>query len=230
MVVVPAGSFTMGSPENEQGRSNDEGPQHRVTIARPFAAGKYEVTFDQWDACVNSGGCNGHRPSDEGWGRGNRPVINVSWTDAQAYVAWLSRRSGKRYRLLTEAEWEYAARGGTTTRYWCGDGEQCLNGAAWYSGNSGFRTQPVGGKGANAFGLHDMLGNVREWVEDCVHENYAGAPVDGSAWTSGGDCSYRVLRGGSWVDVPWFLRAALRLWNGPGVRLYVSGFRVARTD
>jgi len=239
MVVVPAGSFTMGSPENEQGRVAHEDPQHRVTIARPFAAGKYEVTFDQWDACVNSGGCNGHRPNDRVWGgRGNRPVIDVSWSDAKAYVEWLSRRSGKRYRLLTEAEWEYAARAGTTTPFHFGStiGTDQANYDGRYAYGAGRqgeyrgRTVPVGSFPANAFGLHDVHGNVWEWVEDCWHDSYSGAPVDGSAWTSGGDCSYRVLRGGSWYSNPWVLRAAVRSWNGSGFRLDYSGFRVARTD
>ena len=230
MVAVPVGSFMMGSPENEQGRSSTEGPQHLVTISRSFSVGKYEVTFDQWDACVAQGGCGGYRPSDFGWGRGARPVINVSWDDAKAYVAWLSRKTGKTYRLLSESEWEYSARGGTTTAWACGAQESCIGEIAWGSSNSGVRTQDVGGKRANAFGLHDMTGNVWEWVEDCYHASYAGAPGDGGAWTTGGDCGLRVLRGGSWNNYPWYLRAANRGRYSTGLRYFFAGFRVARTD
>ena len=230
MVVVSAGEFMMGSPPSEQDRRDDEGPLHRVRIAEPFAAGVHEVTFDEWDACVGGGGCGGYRPGDEGWGRGGRPVINVSWEDARAYVDWLSRRTGEEYRLLSEAEWEYAARAGTTTRYHWGDdiGRNRVNcvdcGSRWDGG----RTAPVGSFAANAFGLHDMHGNVWEWVEDCWNRSYAGAPSDGSSWESG-ECGLRVLRGGSWSSNPRNLRAANRNWSGTGVRGYFVGFRVART-
>ena len=232
MVVVPAGSFMMGSPANEQGRSSTEGPQHLVTISRSFSVGKYEVTFDQWDACVAQGGCGGYRPSDENWGRGAQPVINVSWDDAKAYVDWLSRKTGKSYRLLSEAEWEYSARGGTTTRYWWGD-EVGRNNASCDGCGSQWdnkQTAPVGSFKANAFGLHDMLGNVWEWVGDCGDGSYAGAPTDGSAWEARGECGLRVLRGGSWFDVPRILRAADRSWSTTGYRDDGAGFRVARTD
>ena len=200
MVVVPAGSFTMGSPSSEKGRYDGEGPQHRVTIPEPFAVGKYEVTFAEWDACVAAGGCYGHRLYDPGWGRGQRPVIVVSWEDAKAYVGWLSRKTGERYRLLSEAEWEYAARAGTRTRYHWGHsiGRNQANcdgcGSRW----DDEKTAPVGSFPANGFGLHDVHGNVWEWVEDCWHGSYAGAPTDGRAWATGGDCERRVLRGGSW--------------------------------
>ena len=230
MVVVQAGSFLMGSPSHEAGRGNDEGPRHRVTIARPFAVGKYEVTFAEWDACVADGGCGGHRPGDEGWGRGRRPVINVSWDDAKAYVRWLNRKTGKQYRLPSEAEWEYAARAGTTTRYNWGDdiGRNRANcngcGSRWDRKQTG----PVGSFRANVFGLHDVHGNVREWVEDCWKGSYEGAPSDGSART-GGDCGSRVLRGGSWIRLPRFLRSASRLRYRAGNRNNISGFRVART-
>lgn len=222
MVVVPAGRFEMGD------ENSDQKPVHRVTIPKPFAVGKYEVTFAEWDACVAQGGCNGHRPVDEHWGRGNRPVIKVSWDDAKAYAAWLSKRTGKKYRLPTEAEWEYAARAGTTTTWSCGAQESCLDGAAWYTKNAGLKTQPVGGKAANGFGLHDMHGNVWEWTEDCWNAGYAGAPTDGGAWTSG-DCSQRVLRGGSWSNLPRYLRAANRFGNYSTVRYYSYGFRMSRT-
>ena len=246
MMVVPAGSFTMGSPSSEDGRDDSEGPLRRVTIPAPLAVGKYEVTFGEWDACVAAGGCRSYRPDDEGWGRGQHPVTNVSWEDAKAYVDWLSRTTGKRYRLLTEAEWEYAARAGTqTSRYW-GDStrKQCnhANGfddsaknevdqVFWRAAQCDDRsryTSHSGQFGESSFGLSDMLGNVREWVEDCWHHNYAGAPSDGSAWTSAGDCTQRVLRGGYWGNYPESLRAASRAKGGTEVRHHSNGIRVAR--
>ncbi len=233
MVVVPAGSFTMGSPSNEAGRGSDEGPQRTVSIPRAFAVGRYEVTWDDWAACVRGGGCASNpNPSDQGWGRGRRPVINVSWNDAQEYVRWLSSQTGETYRLLSEAEWEYAARAGSTGRYAWGDQEptcstSAANGAN-YSACSDNRTHAVGSYRANRFGLHDMHGNVWEWVEDCYADSYSGAPTNGSARTSG-DCSRRVLRGGSWVVNPQLLRSANRIRNAPSNRYVVSGFRLART-
>ena len=222
MVVVPAGSFRMGDLNG--GGYKDEKPVHEVTIPQPFAAGVYEVTFRQWDGCVAGGGCGGYRPNDGGWGRGDRPVINVSWKDAKSYVAWLSREAGHEYRLLSEAEWEYAARAGTTTKYhW---------GYIFFSSrvnSDGRKTVPVGSYAANGFGLHDMHGNVWEWVEDCWHDSYAGAPSDGRAWASGGDCSLRVLRGGSWINYPRILRAAYRYLDVVDFRVNKIGFRVART-
>ena len=231
LVVAPAGSFTMGSPLSEEGRFEDEGPQRRVTIPSPLAVGVYEVTFAEWDACVSAGGCGGHRPDDRGWGRGSRPVINVSWEDARAYVDWLSRRTGASYRLLSESEWEYVARGGSRTAYWWGGSvgrnrANCFDcGSRW----DGEQTAPVGSFGANGFGLHDVSGNVWEWVEDCWHADYRGAPADGSAWTSGGNCGLRVLRGGSWSNGPRILRSASRNGNSAGSRVDDSGFRVSRT-
>jgi formylglycine-generating enzyme required for sulfatase activity len=231
MVVVSAGEFTMGSPSNEKGRYDNEGPQHKVTIARPFAVSKYAVTFDDWDACVKVGGCPQEgRASDAGWGRGRRPVIYVSWDDAKAYVAWLSRMSGKAYRLLTEAEWEYAARAGTTTAYYWGDeiGKNNANcngcGSQW----DGRHTAPVGSFAPNAFGLYDMAGNVWQWVEDCYHDNYNGAPADGSAWQAG-DCKSSVVRGGSWDEDPQLLRSAGRNRGSSNLRDDDLGFRVGRT-
>lgn len=221
MVVVPAGSFRMGNLTG--GGSDNERPVHEVTIPQPFAAGVYEVTFRQWDGCVAGGGCGGYRPNDRGWGRGERPVINVSWKDAKSYVAWLSREAGHEYRLLSEAEWEYAARAGTTTKYhW---GNRFDSGRA----NNWSQTVPVGEYPTNAFGLHDMHGNVWEWVEDCWHYSYAGAPSDGQPWTSGGHCDLRVLRGGSWYDNPRSLRAASRYRDGGADRYDNDGFRIART-
>ncbi|MBM3568336.1 MAG: formylglycine-generating enzyme family protein [Alphaproteobacteria bacterium] len=228
MVVVPAGRFTMGSPAGEQGRGYDEGPQRQVSV-RSFALGKTEVTFAEWDACVNAGGCN-TRPSDQGWGRGNRPVINVLWDDAKQYATWLSRRTGKQYRLPSEAEWEYAARAGTTTRFSCGDSDACLSEVAWYSANSGNRTQPVASKQANGFGLHDMHGNVWEWVEDCYKDSYSGAPSDGTARLAAESC-LRIFRGGSWFNGPGNARAAVRGQIPSGVPNYYGyGFRIARTN
>ena len=237
LVVVPAGSFRMGSPSSEEGRHDSEGPVHRVRIAQPFAVGVYEVTFAEWDACVRDGGCGGYRPDDEGWGRGRRPVINVSWEDAQSYVGWLSRKTGEKYRLLSESEWEYVARAGTTGAFHFGatisTSRANYDGRYTYSsgrkGGYRGRTVPVGSFPANGFGLHDVHGNVREWVEDCWHADYRGAPSDMSAWTRRGDCGRRVLRGGSWNDLPRILRSALRSRNSTGDRFINLGFRVART-
>ena len=230
MVVLPAGEFMMGSPPGEPGRRASEGPQRRVTIARPFAVGKFEVTFAEWQACVAGGGCTRNpNPSDSGWGRGRRPVINVSWHDAKEYAAWLSRKTGKAYRLLSEAEWEYAARAGTTTRYAFGDA--ISKSQAQYSevgGVSAGKTVEVGSYPANRFGLHDMHGNVWEWVEDAWHSNYQGAPGDGSVWP-GGDTSLRVLRGGSWFDLPGNLRSAVHYRTPPADSGSYYGFRLART-
>jgi formylglycine-generating enzyme required for sulfatase activity len=232
MVVVPAGSFLMGSPPSEQGRLGigfDEGPQHTVTIRQPFAVGRYEVTFNEWDACMRGSGCNEYQPSDQGWGGGRRPVINVSWDDAQVYVRWLSQATGEPYRLLSEAEWEYAARAGTTTRYSWGDNSPTRKQANFdmhRDVNFG-RTTKVGSRLRNPWGLHDMHGNVWEWVEDCWNEGYQGAPSDGSAWTSG-NCTHRVLRGGSWLDGREVLRSAFRGADHSDGRSYGVGFRVAR--
>ena len=237
LVAMAAGSFMMGSPESEEGREGDEGPRHEVTISESLAVGVYEVTFSEWDACVSGGGCNGYRPDDEGWGRGRRPVINVSWEEAQSYVEWLSRETGKQYRLLSESEWEYVARGGTGTPFCYGgtlSTEQAnYNGNHTYGGGrkGGYRgkTVVVGSFSPNEFGLHDVHGNVWEWVEDCWHNSYRGAPRDGSAWTSGGNCGERVVRGGSWNLGPWDLRSANRYRNTSGSRYGLYGFRVART-
>ena len=229
MVVIPAGRFRMGCVTG-QNCGDDEFPVHDVTIPEVFAVSKYEVTFSQWDACVLGGGCGGYRPGDEGWGRGNRPAINVSWEDAQAYVSWLSTQTGEEYRLLSEAEWEYVGRAGSPAPYSWGDeiGSNRANCAGCGSQWDDRQTAPVGSFSPNAFGVHDMHGNVWEWVEDCWNESYVGAPSDGSARRSG-DCSRRVLRGGSWSLDPRNLRSATRTWGSAGVRYDFSGFRVART-
>jgi formylglycine-generating enzyme required for sulfatase activity len=234
MVVVPAGEFMMGTDEY-----SDEWPVHKVTIRSSFAVAKFETTFAEWDACVAGGGCASNRsPSDSGWGRGRRPVINVSWNDAKEYVLWLSEKTGKTYRLLSSAEWEYAARGatGASTRYWWGDEisrEYANYGTESYCNAIGVLgreegTTPVGQFPANPLGLHDMHGNVWEWCEDDWHENYLGAPQDGSAWRAG-STSLRILRGGSWSCAPDFLRTR-DLYGYSRRKSYSTiGFRVART-
>ena len=252
MVVVPAGSFIMGSPASEIGRRYSEGPQRRVAIRRPFAVGKYEVTRAQFarfvaatrysksNMCWTSEGGGRKERFDRGWSNpgysqsDRHPVTCISWHDAKAYVGWLSRRTGKRYRLLSEAEWEYAARAGTQTRFHWGDdiGRDRANCDGCGSQGDDERTAPVGSFRPNRFDLHDMHGNVMEWVEDCFHENYRGAPSDDRPWTAGGDCAGRVLRGGSWNSAPRNLRAAVRGRSPTGFfrnRSNKIGFRVART-
>ena len=224
MVVLPVGDFIMGSSRDEKGRDGDEGPRHRVTISAPFAVGMYEVTFEEWEACMLDGGC-GRDPADEGWGRGSHPVIHMSWVDTQEYVGWLRRRTGKLYRLLSEAEWEYAARAGTRTRYSFGD--KISKKQARYGAK---KTVPAGSYAPNGFGLYDMHGNMWEWVEDCWNDSYAGAPNRGQAWFSG-NCSLRVLRGGSWASDSGNLRSADRYKGLTDSRIESGrrGFRVART-
>jgi len=238
MVVIPAGSFVMGSPKSEQGRNADEGPQHKVNI-QSFALGKYEVTFAEYDQFAEATGRWRYKPSDEGWGRKkNQPVINVNWKDATVYAEWLSEQTGKRYRLPSEAEWEYAARAGTTTPFSTG---RCINtDQANYDGNYDYndcgaktgvyrrQTVPVTKLGENAWRLAHMHGNVWEWILDCARDSYEGAPTDGSAWEKD-NCSKRVLRGGSWDDEPRNLRSAFRVRVPPGGRDDSFGFRLART-
>lgn len=239
MVAVPGGEFLMGSPSSERGRGKDEGPQRKVTI-RPFAAGKFEVTFAQWDACAAEGGCT-HKPADQGWGRGKRPVINVSWDDAREYVAWLSKKTGKPYRLLSEAEWEYAARGvtrdtdayapfstGPTINYKQANYDANFTYGGGPMGIYRQKTVDVGTFRRNAFGLHDMHGNVWEWVEDCYRDSYAGAPSDGAPVVVR-SCPLRILRGGAWNYQPQLLRSAYRYATPGEVRLQNIGFRVARS-
>jgi formylglycine-generating enzyme required for sulfatase activity len=240
MVIAPAGEFLMGSPETERGRGRDESPQHSVTIAQPFAVGKYEVTFAEWDACVADRGCS-YNPSDEGWGRGRHPVVNVSFPDVKQYIDWLSKKTGKDYRLLSEAEWEYAARGqtkasepsnpfstGATIGYRQANYDANFTYGSGQQGSYRQKTADVGSFPKNAFGLHDMHGNVWEWVQDCYRPSYEGAPADGSPVLFD-RCELGVLRGGAWNYHPRLLRSAYRYATAPGVRLNNFGFRVARS-
>jgi formylglycine-generating enzyme required for sulfatase activity len=239
MVVVPAGSFTMGSPKDEWNRNSDEDPQHVVRIRQPFAVGKLHVTRDQFAAFANetrfaAPGCDWRNP---GFAQeGSHPVVCVNWDDANAYANWLAKKTGKPYRLLSEAEWEYAARGrtspGSYPRFWFGDNGNDL---CWYGNfvgsdagcNDGYdRTSPAGHYAPNAFGLYDMFGNAWQWTADCYHDSYNGAPADGSPWTTG-SCNGRVVRGGSWGSLPRELRAAFRSRYTFGDDVF--GFRVART-
>ena len=233
MVMIPAGTFTQGSPESEPQSSDIERPQRTVNLPN-FALGQYSVTFDEWDACVADGGCT-HNPGDQGWGRGNHPVINVSWDDAQEYVTWLSNKTGQDYRLPSESEWEYATRAGTIGRFNTGDcittDQANFNGefpaTDCPTGIYRAQTLPVASFAPNAFGLYDTHGNVFNWVEDCWNANYNDAPINGSAWVSG-DCSLAVLRGGSWGLDGYLLRSAARVGDARGTRNIASGFRVAR--
>jgi formylglycine-generating enzyme required for sulfatase activity len=237
MVVVPSGSFTMGSPESEPQRNYGEA-QVRVSIAASFAVGKYAVTFDEWDACVANAGCAPYKPDDQEWGRSKHPVISVNWDDAKAYATWLSRKTGKSYRLLSEAEREYVTRAGTTTPFWWGssitpkqanyDGRADPYKGGGSKGEYRGRTVPVDSFEPNPWGLYNVHGNVEEWTEDCWNDSNSGNPGDGSA-RSTGDCSHRVVRGGSWLDHPGGLRSADRYGNTPSLRIGNIGFRLART-
>jgi len=222
MVVVPAGEFNMGSAE-----SAPESPPHHVVIPNPFAIGRREVTFVEWDLCVAAKVCK-YSPSDHGWGRADRPVIDVSWDDAKVFIGWLSQKTGQAYRMPTEAEWEYAARAGTESAYWWGRdvgvGHAKCEGCG---GDPGRQTVPVASFRPNAFGLYDTAGNAAEWVEDCWNASYRGAPRDGSAWTTG-DCSLRVLRGGSFASKASAVRSTARFRYDEDVRYYANGFRVVR--
>ena len=250
MVVLPPGSFMMGADRSDRDSVDHEGPAHRVTIRYAYAVARTEVTFDQYMTCLRERGCD-HDPDDAGFGRGNRPVINVSWDHAKQFITWLSRRTGKTYRLLTEAEWEHAIRAGSTSRFYFGDRDLdlCRHGniadraakrtySNWTITDCDDRfanTSPVGSYPANRWGLYDMIGNVSEWVEDCWNSSYRGAPIDGSAWLSG-DCSRRVTRGGNYAGFPIAFRSVTRaiqisgdVVNQRGMRRTDVGFRVARS-
>lgn len=241
MVRLPGGRFLMG--EQSDTGTLYERPLREVEIAE-FSIGRFEITFDQWDECVGAGGCL-RKPDDHGWGRGLRPVIDVTWVDAQQYVTWLSRKTGQVYRLPTEAEWEYAARAGTNTRYSWGDGAEWTCGHAnmldltgreehpnwhWhvYCDDGHAYTAPVGTYKPNPWDIHDMNGNVWEWVQDCWHNDYTDAPTDGSARVSGGDCGKRVNRGGGWGNHPRSMRSASRDADAADGRSDALGFRVVR--
>jgi len=233
MASLPAGSFQMGAAPGETARSASESPQRQVTIDNSIALGVREVTYEQWDACVADGGC-AHAPPDHGWGRGVRPVVSVSFEDAQAYAAWLSKKTGQTYRLPSEAEWEYAARAGSQSAFSTGGGisvtQANFNGQFPYRGAKETfrgRTAPVGSFQANAFGLFDMHGNAWEWTADCWKASHAGAPTDGAP-ASGGECGKRVLKGGAWNTGAWRLRSAHRIGKAVTAREFDNGFRVAR--
>jgi formylglycine-generating enzyme required for sulfatase activity len=253
LVEVPPGEFMMGAEPHERDLFDNEMPRHKVSIGSPLLVGRYEVTYGQFAAFAEAtgyapaGGCEIWTSNDRSWRLADnkdwrnpgypiedpsRPVVCVNWDDATAYAAWLSRITGRHYRLLSEAEWEYAARAWTETRYWWGD--HLPPGRAACDGCGSLwdlrRAAPVGRLPANGFGLHDVHGNVWEWVEDCWHENYVGAPIDGRAWEGDedGGCERRMMRGGSSVTQPETLRAANRLRENPSHRKNDVGFRVAR--
>ncbi|MGQ0619783.1 MAG: SUMF1/EgtB/PvdO family nonheme iron enzyme [Panacagrimonas sp.] len=243
MIRLPSGTFLMGETGGV-GHAYEQ-PVREVSIAS-FSIGRHETTFFEWDTCHDDGGCQ-KRPDDEGWGRGFRPVINVDWIDAQQYVAWLSRRTGQTYRLPSEAEWEYAARAGTVSSYSWGDasGEACdfantldLSGLSQHPNwtwnvlciDAFAHTAPVGSFPPNPWGLHDMHGNVWEWVQDCWHSDYTDAPTDGSAWVTGPDCGKRVNRGGGWGNNPRSLRSANRDADNADGSGDAFGFRVVREE
>lgn len=241
MVVVPAGDFMMGSHVDLPNRMYER-PLHNVTISKPFAVGKFEVTFDEWDLCVADSACfrpNHFRPGAEdepGWKRGRHPVLQVSWHHVQQYIRWLNGKTGRSYRLPTEAEWEYMARAGTTTIYNTGD--TITTDQANFRGRNAarptthgakiFQALPVGSFAPNSFGIYDVHGSVAEWTQDCWHETYDGAPTDGSAWKDGEACERYVIRGGNWGNGYRSIRSSIRTGYKPH-RFSVSfGFRLAR--
>jgi formylglycine-generating enzyme required for sulfatase activity len=224
LISVPGGAFTMGSNSTDP----SEKPAHKVSIAAPFAIGKYEITIAQWNACVEAGGCP--KPGVAAKGAPNTPVRDVSWDDTQQYVKWLSKISGKPYRLPTEAEWEFAARGGTSTRFWWGEKMQTGKANCKDCGQPWTQEGPVavGSFAANPFGLHDVNGSVWEWVQDCWHTSYKGAPADGHAWETP-SCRERVIRGGSWREGASYMPSTTRFKYAASVRDGQNGFRVARS-
>jgi formylglycine-generating enzyme required for sulfatase activity len=228
LVVVGTGEFVMG---NKTGGLNGDAPLRRIEMDHQFAVSNSEVTFAQWDACVADGGCGGYSPDDKGWGRANRPVIYVNWQDAQAYVKWLSQKSGQTYRLPSEAEWEYVARAGTTGDYWWGDeiGVNQANCANCQSQFDGKKTAPVGSFQANSFGLFDTVGNVWEWVEDCyAKDTYKTHRSYPAPYENGYNSCNRVLRGGAWDLVSQGASASFRYNASINLRSNAVGFRVVR--
>lgn len=237
MVVIAPGQGQLGSPSSEFKRARFENPLKTTFIDYAFEVGKYEITFDDWGKCVADGGCNGYRPKDGGWGKGKRPVINISFNDAQSYLKWLNRKTGQNYRLLSEAEWEYVARAGQNTPFGR-DGRGINAKVANFDGKAPYtsaetgpyhrKTQPVGNYNANPFGVHDIYGNVYEWVQDCWNPNHQGATGTGAPRTDG-DCKFRVMKGGSWVTHGYQMRAAARVRYVTDYRYDDYGFRIART-
>jgi formylglycine-generating enzyme required for sulfatase activity len=234
MVVIPKGSFMMGTPDDEPYRFKSEGPQHNVTIPRPIAVGRFSITFDEWDACLADGGCNGNKGDDGGYGRGRMPAQGIDFEAAKAYLAWLSRKVGRTYRLPSESEREYFTRAGTTTPFWFGKTISSQN--ANYNAMNNYPGGPYGeaSKGPkpvdsylpNKFGLYQVIGNVEEWTEDCYNKRYnEDSPTDGSPWLDG-DCSRRMLRGGGWMGFALTQRSGNR--NDLPVGTFNS-FRVVRT-
>ena len=236
MVTIHPGQFRMGSPVHEAKRDRTEGPVQTVSIDYAFEVGKYEVTFAEWDKCLADGGCKGHKPNDGGWGRGKRPAINISWQDAQTYIKWLNNKTGLNYRLLSEAEWEYIARAGASDPFSTGHmittQQANFNGKESYQGSplGSYRrkTVDVGSFSPNPYGLHDLHGNVWEWTQDCWNDTHRGNTNDGRA-RNNGDCGYRVMKGGSWVNKPDDIRIAQRQRYTPDYRYDDYGFRIART-
>ncbi len=230
MVVLPPGAFEMGAHPADPDAQACERPRRHIALARPLAVSLTPVTFDQWDACLADDGTR-YRPADATWGRGHRPVVNVSWHDAEEYVGWLSRKTGERYRLLSEAEWEYACWAGApqTDRFpWGADlGFRQLRHHAWHHGVADLRTHPVGQLHANAWGLLDMLGNVGEWVADAYHHDLSVVPAEGAPYQSVSRGVSRVFKGGSWLDSPRAVRPSARDHFNPDHRSYKVGFRVA---
>ncbi|MFN3077071.1 MAG: formylglycine-generating enzyme family protein [Alphaproteobacteria bacterium] len=224
VVVVPAGEFVMGADDGPA----DQKPAHLVKLANPFAMTTNVITFDQWESCLADGGCS-KNPDDHEWGRGTRPVINVSWDDARGYAGWLSRKTGARYRLPTEAEFEYAARAGTTTAFWWGDevGVDHANCRHCTGPTISDRSSPAGSYPANPFGLYDMNGNVWEWIADCWYPNHKAAPDDGSA-REAPNCAYRVSKGGAWYYEPRLSRPSARVRQHNTMWSYTVGFRLVR--
>jgi len=230
MIVAPAGNCWVGATEDDKFASAIEKPRHFVKFVRPFGVGICPVTFAQWDA-FSADNSSAHEPADLGWGRGRMPVVNVSWEDAQLYVSWLKEKSGRRYRLLSETEWEYCCRAGTSGVF-VGGPEITVKDANFLPMSLGETTglgKPVvvGSYAPNAFGLHDMQGNVCELVEDSWHDSYTNAPNDGSAWDDPPDTIWRVVRGGGWDAMPRMLRPAFRDWVHHLQRMDNLGFRVA---
>lgn len=225
LVLVPAGQFSMGDL-NGRGRANEQ-PVHNVKIITDFAVGKFEVTYENWRACIRDDGCE-FLPSDYGWGRGRVSIVGISWNDTRSYLDWITRKTGKKYRLLSESEWEYVARAGSNSEFHWGDeigydNANCENcGKRWWD-----RVAPVGSFSPNHWGLFDVHGNAAEWVEDCWNDSYDGAPLDGSAWLSG-NCNMRVLRGGAWRTSVKSVRLSSRNPAKSEERSSTYGFRVAR--